>query len=309
MALPKLLPFGNESKNFDFCFAFRSLIRNFARRMEYCINVRGALMNLAEPWVMGILNCTPDSFFAGSRKQTEREIAERAQQIVAEGGRIIDVGAFSTRPGAQEVSLEEECNRLRNALTIVRQEVPDAIVSVDTYRPLVARRCVEEWGADMVNDVSEGGQTGIVNTPINEEGSMFETVARLKVPYILMSVKPTVEAMLKAWAEEVLQLRAMGAKDIILDPGFGFGKSKDENFDVLSQLDKLTVMDLPLLVGVSRKSMIWRTLDGTPESALNGTTVLNTIALQKGASILRVHDVREAVETVKLFNKVNKINS
>ncbi len=266
-------------------------------------------MNLAEPWVMGILNCTPDSFFAGSRKQTEREIAERAQQIVAEGGRIIDVGAFSTRPGAQEVSLEEECNRLRNALTIVRQEVPEAIVSVDTYRPLVARRCVEEWGADMVNDVSEGGQTGIVNTPINEDGSMFETVARLKVPYILMSVKPTVEAMLKAWAEEVLQLRAMGAKDIILDPGFGFGKSKDENFDVLSQLDKLTVMDLPLLVGVSRKSMIWRTLDGTPDTALNGTTVLNTIALQKGASILRVHDVREAVETVKLFNKVNKINS
>lgn len=266
-------------------------------------------MNLAEPWVMGILNCTPDSFFAGSRKQTEREIAERAQQIVAEGGCIIDVGAFSTRPGAQEVSLEEECNRLRNALTIVRQEVPEAIVSVDTYRPLVARRCVEEWGADMVNDVSEGGQTGIVNTLINEEGSMFETVARLKVPYILMSVKPTVEAMLKAWAEEVLQLRAMGVKDIVLDPGFGFGKSKDENFDVLSQLDKLTVMDLPLLVGVSRKSMIWRTLDGTPESALNGTTVLNTIALQKGASILRVHDVREAVETVKLFNKVNKINS
>jgi len=266
-------------------------------------------MNLAEPWVMGILNCTPDSFFAGSRKQTEREIAERAQQIVAEGGRIIDVGAFSTRPGAQEVSLEEECNRLRNALTIVRQEVPEAIVSVDTYRPLVARRCVEEWGADMVNDVSEGGQTGIVNTPINEDGSMFETVARLKVPYILMSVKPTVEAMLKAWAEEVLQLRAMGVKDIVLDPGFGFGKSKDENFDVLSQLDKLTVMDLPLLVGVSRKSMIWRTLDGTPDTALNGTTVLNTIALQKGASILRVHDVREAVETVKLFNKVNKINS
>ncbi len=266
-------------------------------------------MNLAEPWVMGILNCTPDSFFAGSRKQTEREIAERAQQIVAEGGRIIDVGAFSTRPGAQEVSLEEECNRLRNALTIVRQEVPETIVSVDTYRPLVARRCVEEWGADMVNDVSEGGQTGIVNTPINEEGSMFETVARLKVPYILMSVKPTVEAMLKAWAEEVLQLRAMGVKDIVLDPGFGFGKSKDENFDVLSQLDKLTVMDLPLLVGVSRKSMIWRTLDGTPDTALNGTTVLNTIALQKGASILRVHDVREAVETVKLFNKVNKINS
>ena len=266
-------------------------------------------MNLAEPVVMGILNCTPDSFFAGSRKQTEREIAERALQIVAEGGRIIDVGAFSTRPGALEVSLEEECNRLRNALTIVRQEVPEAIVSVDTYRPQVARRCVEEWGADMVNDVSEGGQTGIVNTPINEEGSMFETVAHLKVPYILMSVNPTMEAMLKAWAEEVLQLRALGVKDIILDPGFGFGKSTDENFEVLSQLDKLTVMDLPLLVGISRKSMIWRTLDGTPEEALNGTTVLNTIALQQGASILRVHDVREAVEAVKLFGKVKKIKS
>lgn len=270
------------------------------------INIGGRLIDLAEPVVMGILNCTPDSFFSGSRKQTEREIAERAQQIVAEGGRMIDVGAFSTRPGADEVPIDEELRRLQTALQIVRREVPDAIVSVDTYRPLVARRCVEEWGADIVNDVSEGGRTGIVGVAIHEEESMFATVAQLGVPYILMSVQPTIETMLKSWADDVLQLRELGQKDIILDPGFGFGKTVDENYAVMGEMEKLAVMELPLLVGVSRKSMIWKLLDGDPETALNGTTALNAIALLKGAKILRVHDVKEAVETVKIVGKVKR---
>ena len=272
--------------------------------MDFSINVGGRLLSLESPLVMGILNCTPDSFFSGSRKQTEREIAERAQQIVAEGGRMIDVGAFSTRPGADEVPMEEELRRLQTALQIVRREVPDAIVSVDTYRPVVARRCVEEWGADIVNDVSEGGRTGIVGVAIHEEESMFATVAQLGVPYILMSVQPTIETMLKTWADDVLQLRSLGQKDIILDPGFGFGKTLDENYAVMGELEKLAVMELPLLVGVSRKSMIWKLLDGTPDTALNGTTALNAIALLKGAKILRVHDVKEAVETIEIVKRL-----
>ena len=276
--------------------------------MDFSINVGGRLLSLESPLVMGILNCTPDSFFSGSRKQTEREIAERAQQIVAEGGRMIDVGAFSTRPGADEVPIEEELRRLQTALQIVRREVPDAIVSVDTYRPLVARRCVEGWGADIVNDVSEGGRTGIVGVVIHEEDSMFATVAQLGVPYILMSVQPTIETMLKTWADDVLQLRSLGQKDIILDPGFGFGKTLDENYAVMGELEKLAVMELPLLVGVSRKSMIWKLLDGTPDTALNGTTALNAIALLKGAKILRVHDVKEAVEVVEIVKRLKGEN-
>ena len=273
--------------------------------MDFSINIGGRLLSLESPLVMGILNCTPDSFFSGSRKQTEREIAERAQQIVAEGGRMIDVGAFSTRPGADEVPIDEELRRLQSALQIVRREVPDAIVSVDTYRPLVARRCVEEWGADIVNDVSEGGRTGIVGVAIHEEESMFATVAQLGVPYILMSVQPTIEMMLKSWADDVLQLRELGQKDIILDPGFGFGKTLKQNYQVMNELEKLLVMELPLLVGVSRKSMIYKLLGCSANEALNGTTVLNTLALMKGASILRVHDVREAVECVKMVKSLN----
>ncbi|MBQ6193275.1 MAG: dihydropteroate synthase [Prevotella sp.] len=269
--------------------------------MEYCMKVRGAQMSLAEPVVMGILNCTPDSFYADSRKQTEQEIAERAQQILAEGGRIIDVGAYSTRPGHEVVSEEEEMHRLQAALTVIRRVVPDAIVSVDTFRPLVARRCVEEWGADMVNDVSPTPNSSTERSD-DRKKAMFEVVSQLGVPYILMSQQPTIEAMLSEWADDVLQLRSMGAKDIILDPGFGFGKTLDENFAVLRQMERLSVLSLPLLVGLSRKRMVWQTLNGSPESALNGTTVLNTIALQHGASILRVHDVREAVEVVTLVH-------
>ena len=264
------------------------------------INVRGRLIDLSTPKVMGILNATPDSFYCGSRKQTEREIADRANQIMAEGGTFIDVGAFSTRPGAVEVSEEEETERLKRAIAIVRREQPDAPISVDTYRPLVARRCIEEFGADIINDVSEGGITGIVDTPIHEQGNMFKTVGELKVPYILMSVKSNMHDMLKAFAEEVQTLRDYGAKDIILDPGYGFGKTLDENYAILSEAERLLTLELPVLVGVSRKSMIFKLIGGDPTTSLNGTTVLNTISLMKGAAILRVHDVREAWECVKI---------
>lgn len=264
------------------------------------INVRGRLIDLSTPKVMGILNATPDSLYSGSRKQTEREIADRANQIMDEGGTFIDVGAFSTRPGAVEVSEEEETERLKRAITIVRREQPDAPISVDTYRPLVARRCIEEFGADIINDVSEGGITGIVDTPIHEQGDMFKTVGELKVPYILMSVKSNMHDMLKAFAEEVQTLRDYGAKDIILDPGYCFGKTLDENYAILSEAERLLTLELPVLVGVSRKSMIFKLIGGDPTTSLNGTTVLNTISLMKGAAILRVHDVREAWECVKL---------
>ena len=273
--------------------------------MNYTINVRGRLLDLSEPKVMGILNATPDSFFAGSRRQTEAEIADRANEIMEQGGTIIDVGAFSTRPGAGEVSEQEETERLRHALAIVRREQPDAVLSVDTYRPAVARMCVEEFGADIINDVSEGGITGIVNTPIHEE-SMFETVARLRVAYILMSVKPDLYSMMKAFAAEVQQLRDLGMKDVILDPGFGFGKTLEQNYRIMDGMDRLHELGLPLLVGISRKSMISRVLQTDASDALNGTTVLNTIALLKGASILRVHDVRECVEAVRIVGSMRQ---
>ena len=272
--------------------------------IDYTINIRGHLIDLSSPKVMGILNCTPDSFYAGSRKQTEYEIAERANQIISEGGTMIDVGAFSTRPGAKEVSEEEETERLKKALQLVRREQPNAIVSVDTYRPAVARRCIEEWGADIINDVSEGGITGIVNTPIHESGSMFDVVGELKVPYILMSVKSCLHDMMIAFAEEVQQLRDRGVKDIILDPGFGFGKTLEQNYEIYNGMEQLATLRLPLLVGVSRKSMIFKLIGGDSMTALNGTTVLHTAALLKGAGILRVHDVREAVEAVQIGSAI-----
>lgn len=274
--------------------------------MEYTINVRGRLLDLSVPQVMGILNATPDSFYAGSRVQTDAEIAKRANEIVNEGGTIIDVGAYSTRPGADEVTEMEEIFRLRHALEVVRKEQPDAVISVDTYRPAVARMVVEDFGVDIINDVSEGGITGIVNTPIHEEGSMFKTVAELKVPYILMSVQPTLKDMMIDFAKEVQQLRDLGAKDIILNPGFGFGKTLEQNYEIMSELEKLQEFELPVLVGVSRKSMISRFLGGSAVTSLNGTTVLNTIALMKGASILRVHDVMEAAEAVRLCGEVKQ---
>lgn len=278
--------------------------------MEYTINIKGRLMDLGAPQVMGILNVTPDSFYSGSRKQTEEEIANRANQIIAEGGSIIDVGAFSTRPGADEVSEEEEGRRLKFALDIVRREQPDVAISVDTYRPTLARKCIEEWGADIINDVSEGGITGIANVPLQRQETecpeMFRVVGELKVPYILMSVQPTLAMMMKGFAREVQQLRDFGAKDIILDPGFGFGKDLAQNYQIFAEMEKLNVMELPVLVGISRKSMIYKLLGGDATTSLNGTSVLDTVALMKGTSILRVHDVKEAVEAVRIVEAMNK---
>lgn len=278
--------------------------------MEYTINIKGRLMDLGTPQVMGILNVTPDSFYSGSRKQTEEEIANRANQIIAEGGSIIDVGAFSTRPGADEVSEEEEGRRLKFALDIVRREQPDVAISVDTYRPTLARKCIEEWGADIINDVSEGGITGITNVPLQRQETecpeMFRVVGELKVPYILMSVQPTLAMMMKGFAREVQQLCDLGAKDIILDPGFGFGKDLAQNYQIFAEMEKLNVMELPVLVGISRKSMIYKLLGGDATTSLNGTSVLDTVALMKGTSILRVHDVKEAVEAVRIVEAMNK---
>lgn len=274
--------------------------------MEYTLNIRGRLMDLSHPQVMGIINVTPDSFYEGSRKQTEREIAMRAEEILAQGGSMIDIGAFSTRPGAYEVSEEEEGRRLRWALDIVRREVPDAVVSVDTYRPALARRCINDWGADIINDVSEGGLTGIVNTPIHEAESMFDVVGELKCPYILMSVKPTLREMMKAFAGEIQQLRDRGAKDIILDPGFCFGKTLEQNYELMADMGELQALHLPVLVGISRKSMIWKLIGGTPATALPGTTALHALAVERGASILRVHDVAEAVQTVAVVEKMKQ---
>lgn len=280
-------------------------LQGMIKPVEYTINVRGRLVDLSQPKVMGILNVTPDSFYSGSRKQTEQEIAARANQIVEEGGAIIDVGAFSTRPGATEVDEAEEARRLKWALDIVRREQPDVPLSVDTYRPSVARRCIEEWGADIINDVSEGGLTGIVNTPIHESGSMFELVGELRVPYILMSVKPTLREMLLAFASEVQQLRDLGAKDIILDPGYGFGKTLEQNYQIMAEAERLLVLELPVLAGISRKSMIYKLTGGTPETSLCGTVALNTVSLMKGAGILRVHDVKEAVDTVRMVSMMS----
>lgn len=271
---------------------FRPFIRNFADNMNYTLNIHGRLIDLNKPQVMGILNATPDSFYANSRTPSEEAAAARARQIVAEGGTMIDVGAYSTRPGASEVSEEEEMERLRKVLPAVRCEQPTTIISVDTFRPNVARMAVEELGADIVNDVSEGST------------EMFRMVARLGVPYILMSVQPDLRSTLLAFASKVQQLCDYGQKDIILDPGFGFGKTVDENYKLMNELETLQVMELPLLVGISRKSMIWKHLGCTPDEALNGTTMLNTVALMKGASILRVHDVKAAVEFTKLYEKL-----
>lgn len=263
--------------------------------IDYSVNVRGKLINLGNPQVMGILNVTPDSFFADSRKQTEIEIYNRANQIVSEGASIIDIGACSTRPWGEVVSEEEEeMARLAFALPIVKRAQPDAIISIDTFRASVARRCVEEFGVDIINDVEEG-----------KDPDMFKTVAKLKTPYILMSVAANLQDLLINFSREVEELRAIGQKDIILDPGFGFGKTPvSGNYEILSVMERIQILELPILVGISRKRMIHQLLGITVEESLNGTTVLNTIALLKGANILRVHDVKQAVEAVKIVNRL-----
>ena len=285
--------------------------------IPYTINVNGRLVDLSEPQVMGILNATPDSFYAGSRRRTEAEIEARADQIMAEGGSIIDVGAYSTRPGAVRVEAAEEMERMRAALRAVRRVQPDAVVSVDTFRPEVVRMAVEEFGAGIVNDVSGGniegafGGDGIDEAACREYSGvdvppMFSEVARLGVPYILMSSRPDIISIMQDFAAKVQLLRDLGQKDIILDPGFGFGKTVAGNYAVLSGLGGLRAMELPVLVGVSRKSMISRLLCTDADGALNGTTVVNTLAVALGgASILRVHDVKECVEVVKICKQMN----
>ena len=271
----------------------------FAKNMDYTLNCNGKLLGLQTPQVMGILNVTPDSFYADSRQQTEEAIGGRTHQILDEGGTIIDVGACSTRPDSEPVTETEEMERLRKALPIVKREAPNAVVSVDTFRPNVARMVVEEFGVDIINDVG--------TSPNPSPLDMFRMVSRLRVPYIYMSRKSIIKEVMLDCSEAVDTLRSMGQKDIILDPGFGFGKTVEQNYQVLREMERMEALHLPVLVGVSRKSMIWKLLGCTPAEALNGTTVLNTLALAKGASILRVHDVREAVECVKLVNGLNKL--
>ena len=280
--------------------------------LDYTINANGRLIDLSEPQVMGILNVTPDSFYAGSRKQSEKEIADRAEQIIREGGSMIDIGAFSTRPGAAQVTADEEMERMRRALQIVREVQPEALLSIDTFRPEVAKMAVEEFGAAIINDVSEGNINGAFGgaDATNPNGEMehedskypaiFRMVAKLGVPYILMSTHGDMKDIMLNFAREVQLLRDLGAKDIILDPGFGFGKTLEQNYTLLDNMEQLKAFNLPILVGASRNTMIFKLLGSSPAEALNGTTVINTMSLLKGASILRVHDVKECVETVKI---------
>lgn len=277
--------------------------------MMHTLNLRGKLYSLCEPKIMGILNVTPDSFYAESRTSDEEHIAARVQQLMDDGADMIDIGGYSSRPGADDVSPEEEMNRLRRGLRVVRRLYPEVPISVDTFRADVARMCVEEEGADIINDISGGMM----------DRQMFRTVARLGVPYILMHMQGTPDTMQQAphydnlrrevmlyFAERIDRLCQMGAKDIIVDPGFGFGKTLEHNYELFHHFDDFNLFNLPLLVGISRKSMIYKLLGGTPQTSLNGTTVLNTIALMKGVHILRVHDVKEAVEAKRIVMKMKE---
>ena len=272
------------------------------------LNIRGKLMSLDIPVVMGILNVTPDSFFANSRKQNETAIAKRIEEIISEEGAFVDVGGYSTRPGAAEVTVEEEWGRVEPALKILRDDFSEIPVSIDTFRADIARRAVEEYGVAMINDISGGA--------VDEK--MFETVAGLNVPYVLMHIKGTprtmqqnaeyknvIEDVMIYFAEKARTLRLLGVNDIIIDPGFGFSKTTEQNYELIRHLKEFSMMlECPLMVGISRKSMIYNLLDNTAEDSLNGTTVLNAFALLNGADILRVHDVKAAVEAVKIVCKL-----
>lgn len=272
----------------------------------YNLTLRGSIVNINEPWVMGILNLTPDSFYSDSRCNELALIEQRVYQIIAEGARIIDIGGYSSRPGANDITPDEEYSRLATGLDIIKRIAPNAIISVDTFRADVARRCVNNWGVDIINDISGG----------NLDAEMFDTVASLGVPYILMHMRGAPSTMqqftqyndatldvINDLSPKVSILKEKGVKDIIIDPGFGFSKTLEQNYTLLNNLEKFHSLNAPLLVGVSRKSMIYNTLGGSPDTALNGTTVINTLAIAKGAHILRVHDVKEAVEAVKLTTK------
>lgn len=277
--------------------------------MTKILNIRGQLFDFSTPVVMGILNLTPDSFYANSRVEANKNLIQRAEEMLQAGATILDIGAFSTRPGAEEVSEEEEMQRLKAGLLLLKKELPNALLSVDTYRSNVAKMCVEEFGVDIINDVSEGGITGRTNVLLEEEQQMFKTVAQLKVPYILMSVKSDIVSMIKSFVAELNELHALGVKDVILDPGFGFGKDLKQNYEVLYHLEKLSVLDAPVLVGASRKRMIQQLLNVDAAHSLNGTMVVHTLALMKGASILRVHDVQEAVEAIQIVEQYKQASS
>lgn len=277
--------------------------------MKKTININGELMDLSIPKVMGILNVTPDSFYSESRKQTEQQIVARCQQIIDEGGTIIDVGAQSTTPTSRFIDAKEEAERLVPALKLIRQEFPNAIVSIDTFYADVATMAVEKYGVNMINDIS-GGQ-------IDEE--MFPTMAKLNVPYVLMHMRGTPQTMQKHthydhflqevlyfFSERIARLNHLGVNDVIIDPGFGFSKTLSLNYELMAYLKYFHIFEEPILVGISRKSMIYKLLESSPEQSLNGTSVLNTIALLSGAAFLRVHDVKEAVECVKIVSEVNR---
>lgn len=276
------------------------------------INIKGELVDLSTPLVMGILNVTPDSFFSASRKQTDEEIVSRCRQILLEGGRIIDVGAQSTTPSSVFLTPEEEKERLMPALQRIRKEFPDAVLSVDTFYGDIAKEAVEEYGVDIINDIS-GGQ-------IDE--TMFSTMGQLNVPYILMHMRGVPQTMqqhtdydnfiqdiLYYFSEKKAKLNLLGVNDVIIDPGFGFSKTLSQNYELMAYLKYFHIFDEPILVGISRKSMIYKHLNTTANESLNGTSVANTVALLSGASILRVHDVKEAVECVKIVSKINEFDS
>jgi dihydropteroate synthase len=271
------------------------------------INTGGKLLDLEIPKVMGILNITPDSFYKGSRYSTNEEILRAATQMLEDGADILDIGGYSSRPGAKDITVEEESNRVLKAVKLISRELPGTIISVDTFRADIAREAVIECGAHMINDISGG----------DADNNMFLIVEKLNVPYIMMHMKGNPRTMqnnpvyedivadiLKWFGERIFKLKSAGVKDIIIDPGFGFGKTIDHNFELLRKLGDFSIAGLPVLVGISRKSMIWKTLDISADEALNGTTALNAIALFKGADILRVHDVKEAVQTVRLISKL-----
>jgi len=286
-------------------------VQNNAFYSNITWNLRGRLYTLEQPRVMGILNITPDSFYAGSRLTREDDILHRATEMMQEGADLLDIGGYSTRPGAAMVPEEEETRRVLEAIRVVHEKFPDVPLSIDTFRSAVARKAVEA-GASIVNDVS-GGEL---------DRAMMETVAGLGVPYILMHMRGTPETMnslavykdligemMEYFHTKLERLRSFGVRDVIIDPGFGFAKTVDHNFELLRKLQSFRILGLPLLAGLSRKSMIWRTLEHEPEDALNGTTALNMVALLHGASILRVHDVKEARECIRLFNKMNQTTS
>lgn len=288
------------------CMRINPRMKN--KSLPHSIQVNGKLIELSSPKVMGIVNITPDSFYSNSRAIEEREIAERVEHILNEGADFIDIGACSSRPNATLASQEEEMKRLRKALPIIRDIAPDTAISVDTFRSDVASMCVEEFGVGLINDIFAGEM----------DNNMFKTVARLRVPYIMMHMKGTPETiqqdanyehlrieLTQYFAHKIYTLQEFGVNDIILDPGFGFGKTTAHNYELLNHLDEFQLFDLPILVGISRKTMIYKTLGITPEESLNGTTAANVIAMMKGANILRVHDVKSCVEAVKIFNTMN----